>query len=97
MPQRFDGNKPKSATFAKFNARAGAMRHQSLNVLNKPDTIEMHETGTQSQATQAEKETNGDSSQAMLKSEVGRIQEFARRKYQLSLDTIIFTFCVFKL
>lgn len=46
MHSQVGDNKPKSATNNNFHARAGVMRHQSLNVMGKPDSIGLQETGS---------------------------------------------------
>lgn len=51
----------------------------------------MNETGgSGSLVTAAERETNGDSSLAMIKSEVGQIREFAKQKHMLKGERKLF-------
>ena len=46
LHSRVGDNKPKSATNNTFHARAGVMRHQSLNVMGKQESIGLQETGS---------------------------------------------------
>ena len=82
----FDVNKPQSATTHQhqqhYHSRPN-LRHQSLNVtkgaLKSFGSRDMM-TNSNSLATAAEKETNGDSSQNLLRSEMCQIKEFAKCK-----------------
>ena len=58
------------------------VRHASLN-LNKSGfkSLNIQDNYSGSLATAAEKETNGDSSHALIQSEVCQIKEYAKCKY----------------
>ena len=95
----FDVNKPQSATTQQhqhYHSKPN-LRHQSLNVtkgaLKSFGSRDMM-TNSNSLATAAEKETNGDSSQNLLRSEMCQIKEFAKCKYPLI--TFLIVICLYR-
>jgi len=78
IPRHLCIGKPNSASNPNYLSASNAIRHHSLQV--KGGVVQLEQTKSVSVPSAAEKETNENSSKAILKSELSNIRDFARCK-----------------